>query len=301
MATETGNQAKIQTGIATQPDRAVAPRINVEQLLALPDGEMRNNFIKALLEAEVARQNFAYDQSMARQFALSGQFNDLKNLSPEQAVATAMVKIQLGRAWGFNAADSLKYIFFVRGQPSIENEMVATKLQQAGIFWDVEWLKETVQHKGKPWEKTVGCRLWPKTFSAEDKQFHPMVGKDGKPVSVEFTEADADHAEVWDKDKIILLSQKPSYKSWAADMYYWRCISRLKKYHAPHVLRGALRIEEALEIIPTEAVSLDPTEFQPPVAVEPPVADIKEVLQDKLRKRKAAREAEPEKEENDVE
>jgi hypothetical protein len=281
-------------------EKAITPRITVEHLLAFPDSEARTNWVKALVEAEVARQNFSYDQTMARQFAASHQFDDLRNLTAEQAVATAMVKIQLGRAWGFNAADSVRYIYFVNGKPAVENEMVATKLQQAGYFWDVEWMVETVEHKGKPWQKCVGCRLWPKTYSEDDKQFHPLVDRKGQPVSVEFTEADADHAMVWDHNKTIPLSQKPNYQSWASDMYYWRAISRLKKYYAPHVLRGAMRREEALEIIPTEGVppNMLPRELRPATPEPPSLAEEEEPLN--IRKEVRARRAEKEKGESNA-
>jgi hypothetical protein len=55
------------------------------------------------------------------------------------------------------------------------------------------------------------------------------------------------------------------YQSWARDMYYWKTISRVKKYHAPHVLRGVLVREEAqLETMPVE--SLPPAQIPPDLA-----------------------------------
>ena len=36
-------------------------------------------------------------------------------------------------------------------------------------------------------------------------------------------------------------------------MYYWRArLASVKKYHAPHVLRGAMLREEALEVLPED-------------------------------------------------
>ena len=54
-------------------------------------------------------------------------------------------------------------------------------------------------------------------------------------------------------------------------MYYWKTISRVKKYHAPHVLRGGMMREEALEVIPVDAVpppEMPPQELPPPAPVE---------------------------------
>lgn len=264
------------TALAAQPpavpaapgDTAAADqrRVTVGQLAMLPDSERRNNWIASLVEAEVARQNYAQDRALAREFAISGQFSDITGTTMEQAVATAMVKIQLGRAWGFNAADSIRYIYFTNGRPAIENEIVAAKLQQAGYDWDVEWLEDVIQHKGKPWRKCVGCRLWLKKWNAQEARFMPLVDRNGKPISVEFTEADADHASIWEKGKQIPLSQKWNFQSWGRDMYYWRTIGRVKKYHAPHVLRGAVSREEALEMIPVAEMPPDqlPKELQAP-------------------------------------
>jgi len=249
--------------------------VTVEQLALLPDSERRANWINALVEADVARLNYAQDQALAKQFALCGQFDDIKGLSMEQAVATAMVKIQLGRAWGFNAADSIRYIYFTNGRPAVENEIVAAKLQQAGYDWDIEWLEETLQHKGKPWQKCVGCKLWVKKLSAGRTE--PLLDRNGKPVSVAFTEADADHAMIWEKGKQIPLSEKWNFKSWAQDMYYWRAVGRVKKYHAPHVLRGAALRVEALEVVPVETLP----QLPPPDAPPPPEPERK-TLRDRV-------------------
>jgi hypothetical protein len=249
-----------ETPIAVAPQSAAAPRgdfsrITAQDLMHAPvDKERIAGWISQLVDAEVARQNYAYDRALAREFALSGQFDDLKGATAEQAIATAMVKIQLGRSWGFNAADSMRYIYFANGRPSIENEIVAAKLQQGGYDWDVEWLEEEAQHKGKPWRRCVGCRLWIKKWNAQQQLYVAITDRNGEPVSVAFTEADADHAQIWEKGKQIPLSQKWNFQSWGRDMYYWRTISRVKKYHAPHVLRGGVSREEALEMMPLDTL-----------------------------------------------
>jgi hypothetical protein len=238
------------TGGTLPPDR----RVTIDQLAVLPDSERRTMWINSLVDAEVARQNYAQDRALARDFAMCGQFDEMKNFTPEQAIATAMVKIQLGRSWGFSAADSMRYIYFANGKPSLENEIVASKLQQAGYDWDVEWLEEKIEHKGKPWLKCVGCTLWIKKWNASEQTYKPLVDRKGQQISVAFTEADADHAMIWEKGKQIKLSEKWNFQSWGRDMYYWRTIGRVKKYHAPHVLRGGIMREEAYEMIPTDAL-----------------------------------------------
>lgn len=282
-----------QQQVATIPAGAppAAPRefsrVTMEQLERLPDDDQRRAWINALVEAEIARQTFAYDRALAREFALSGQFSDITGTTMEQAIATAIVKIQMGRAWGFNPADSIRYIYFTNGKPAIENEIVASKLQQAGYDWDIEWLEDTVQHKGKPWKRCVGCTLWLKKWRKEEQFYAPVLDRNNQPISVSFTEADADHAKIWEKGKTISLSEKWNFQSWARDMYYWRAISRVKKYHAPHVLRGAWLKEEALEIIPGD---VGPGMLPPPdagnSATQPaPVADpARPSLRDKVLK-----------------
>jgi hypothetical protein len=236
------------------PPPPAAPRLTIEQLALLGPmaaDDRRIAWVNSLVDADIQRQSYATDLALARQFATSGKFDDLKDCTQEQGVATAMVKIMLGRGWGFNAADSIRYIYFTNGRPAIENELVAAKLQAHGYYWDVEWLEDTGQHKGKPIQKCVGCRLWVKKVT--DGRLEPLLDRNGKPVSVAFTEADADQAMIWEKGKQIPLSEKWNFKSWARDMYYWKAISRVKKYHAPHVLRGATMREEALEVMPVDA------------------------------------------------
>jgi hypothetical protein len=241
-------------------------RVTIEHLLAMPDNVKRETWISALVEAEVARQNFAQDRALAREFAISGQFSDINGQSMEQAIATAMVKIQLGRAWGFNPADSIRYIYFTNGRPAIENEIVAAKLQQGGYDWDIEWVEDEVDHKGRKYKKCVGCVLWLKKWNADQQKYLPMMDRNNKPISVSFTQFDADTAQIWEKGKQIPLSQKWNFQSWGRDMYYWRTVGRVKKYHAPHVLRGAVSREEALEMVPLEAATPEmlPADLQAP-------------------------------------
>ncbi|HZF24045.1 MAG TPA: hypothetical protein VE030_11345 [Burkholderiales bacterium] len=242
-------------------------RVTVEQLATLPDSERRTNWINSLVDAEVARQNYAQDRAMAREFALCGQFDDLKGVSTEQAVATAMVKINLGRSWGFNCADSMRNIYFVNGKPALEQDIVASKLQQAGIAWDPEFAYEEVPatKTGRAWRKCVGCTLWLKEWNKIEQRYQPIKDRKGEQVAVSFTLADAENAKYWEKGQEKPLSEKFNYRSYPGDMFYWRCISRVRKYYAPHVLRGGMLREEALEMMPADLPPDQlPRELQPP-------------------------------------
>ena len=66
----------------------------------------------------------------------------------------------------------------------------------------------------------MGSRLWVKKI--RDGHLEPLLDRAGQPVSVAFTEADADQAMIWEKGKQIPLSQKWNFVSWARDMYYWK-------------------------------------------------------------------------------
>ncbi len=214
---------------------------------------------KDVIAAEVARELFDQDVRLAKMFAWSGVFGDLKNVTEKQAVATAMAKIQLGRNWGLSAADSMQYIFFTNGKPSIMNEILAAKMRDAGYDWDVQWHED----KGK----CTGCTLWPKKWDGQE--YKPLLDRQGNVVSVGFTKADADTAIIHEKGNTIKLSEKWNFISWPRDMYFWRAIARLKRYYVTNVLTGALTVEEAEEIVPERDVDNRRPAHQQPFRIQP--------------------------------
>src|SRR4051812_7478642 len=164
--------------------------ISVKELItALPDTESRNALVKSLVETDIANRQFNADYRLARMLAASGQFSDTKNLTPDQAVATAMAKVQLGRGWGLSPTDSIRHIYFTNGRPALENEVVASKMRDAGLDWDITWHEVTEDHKGTPVVRCVGCTLWLKVWSDEEKRYVPKLDRDGSQVSASFTEA----------------------------------------------------------------------------------------------------------------
>jgi hypothetical protein len=262
--------------VAPPPPGEARSRVTIEQLAQLGPmaaDDRRVAWVNSVVDADIQRQSYATDMALARQFALSGKFDDLKDATPEQAVATAMVKIQLGRAWGFNAADSMKNIYFINGRPALEQDIVASKLQAAGFAWEPDFVYEDVAATKvtRAWRKCTGCTLWLKQFSSAEQRYQPMLNRAGEQVSVSFTLADAENAKYWEKGQEKPLADKFNYRSYPSDMYYWRCISRVRKYYAPGVLRGSVLREEALEMMPADlAPDQLPRELQPPDALPQP-------------------------------
>lgn len=249
-----------------------ASRVSIEHLAMLGPmaaDDRRVAWVNALVETDIQRQSYATDMALARQFAVCGQFDDLKNQTSDQAIATAMVKIQLGRAWGFSSADSMRNIYFINGKPALEQDIVASKLQASGIAWEPEFTYEDIPatKDKRAWRKCVGCTLWLKQWNSQEQRYQPMQTREGDQVSVSFTLADAEQAKYYEKGQVKQLSEKFNYQSYPADMYYWRCISRVRKYYAPGVLRGSVVREEALEMQPPDLPPEQlPRELQAPNA-----------------------------------
>jgi len=247
-----------------------APRITIDQLAALPESDHKKAWIDALMQAETARINYAQDKQYALDFFNSGQFDDLKKLSPQQAMSLAIVKMTAGREAGFGRYDSVRSIVAINGRLSFENELVAVKLNQNNIYWDFESHDEDAQYKNKPWKKCVGVTLWLKQWDRNQQKYVPMLDRKGQQISVSFGEGEAANAKIWENGKQIPLLDKWNYQSWARDMFYWRCVSRVRRYHAPHVLRGGVLREEAYDVVPVESTppELLPADLQPALKPE---------------------------------
>jgi hypothetical protein len=251
----------------------------LELLRALPDTPGRDQFVQAIVEAGIAHFTFDLDQRMARAYALSQKFDDLRAPNVEQAQAIALTKIMLARAWGMNQADAIRHIFFINGKPSVENEIVAGKLQQAGWSWEPEYqYGELPDSQGKVSRACTGCTLWLRKQDPLSRAWYPLKDRHGNDVSVSFTKVDADRAMVYADGKMRPLSEKMQYMSWPSDMYYWRCISRVKKLYAPHVLRGGMTREEAYDAIPADsrAEMLPPDGMRHEASEPPPNASLRD-------------------------
>lgn len=192
---------------------------------------------------------FSHHQRIARMMFEAGLYNDLKKdgdrfLTPEEALARAMVKIELGATMGIEPFEAMNGIYFVYGRPSLESGIRAAKMKRAGYDW------RFLQHD------TKGCRLvllkdgkYIMKPVLDDKGLPIMEERDGKhvmreePVVVSFVETDAQRAGLLDKKGSL-------YKVWPQIMYFNRCISIAQKAYAPEVLNGADLVsrEEAQEM-----------------------------------------------------
>lgn len=219
------------------------------------DKGTREEYSKGILETRLEQTKFAHEYKLAEVFAKSGDFDGMKGKSTEQAIASAMAKIQMGKYWNINPADSMRFIRFDRGKPVLENEIIAAKLQEAGWSWDIEYSEN---EKGR----CNGCTLWPKKFNTSTKQYEHLKTRDGKDVSVKFDEQDASRAMIWETDSSGSKQQKRlidkwNFLSWPEDMYFTKCIARLKRRYAPGVLSGARTADEVGE-------EYEPTQSQDP-------------------------------------
>ena len=239
-------------------------RATLEIIKALAGQPDQKEMLQQLIDAETARDLFDQDYRSARIYAMSGQFDDINGKTVEQSIATAMSKIRIGREWSMNESDAIAFIFFTNGRPAVMTEIMAAMIQRRGYNWDAEfhWADET--YKGRPSKRCVGCTLWLKQYNSFKKVFESVVDRKGEQVSASFMEADADRALIWEKGKQIPLSEKWNFKAWTQDMYFWRAMSRLRKYHLTSIMRGAIQYElrHDIEIEPM-APQLPAPELQP--------------------------------------
>lgn len=184
-----------------------------------------------IVQIEIDTKRFEYHQRIAGVMWRAKYFTSLESL--DQALA----KIEIGRAWRMNPADSIRFIFVVNGKPSIENEYYAAKMQDSGWGWDVEWI-------GSQGADCKGVRLW--LF----KDGKPLLDRASKHVFVEFTEEMAKGIIVQEKENRICILQKkgPWSDGWRGNMMYWRCIAQVRRFHCPNILTGALLRDEMQDI-----------------------------------------------------
>ncbi len=209
MSEETQQQPTSQPAAAPSAKKSI-----LETILAAGENATRETTQEAI-SFELQRATFDQDYRLARVFHDSGVFGDIKGKTPEQGIATAFAKIQIGRSWNMNSGDSMQFIYFDRnGCPQVRGEYVAARMKVAGYTWAIEDLRP-------------GCRLWPK-FRGE-----AILDEKGIPAFVEFTREDAETAGLLRSDG------KSAWTGYATDMYFWKAIARLKRRYAPEVLMGA--------------------------------------------------------------
>ena len=240
-------QTQQQTAPPETQQQAPPPEPKAPPLAPAPDRAL--TLLEKSVDEAVRRQaegfvleqcQFSHHQRIARMMYEAGLFDDLKKdkdtgraLSPEEGMARAMVKIELGRTMGIEPFEAMQSIYFVYGRPSLESSVRAAKMKRAGYDW------RFLQHD------TKGCRLslmkdgkWLMKPVLDEKGLPVMVERDGRlvmqeePVVVGFVEADAQRAG--------LISKKGSlYTVYPRVMYFNRAISEAQKFYAPEVPNGA--------------------------------------------------------------
>jgi hypothetical protein len=248
-ATEQNSAAAAATEQLQALEVSKRPMMEILNLLS-GDPEMARSYAKEVIGQEVAKAVFDQDWRLAKVFALSGVFADIQGTTEQQAISTAMAKIQLGRSWNINPSDAMQFVYFTNGRPAVMNELFAAKMRDAGFDWDTDFQYEETALNNRKRRQCVGCVLWPKRWNANKNAYESIKDRHGDDVSVSFTRDDADAALIWEKGKQIPLSEKWNFKAWAEDMYFWRAISRLRRRFATNVLSGVLMPEEAEELAP---------------------------------------------------
>jgi hypothetical protein len=180
----------------------------------------------AVVDREIAVAQFDQNWRLARVFAESDLFVDVKG------VAQAMTKIQLGESWNMTPADAMQHVYFVKGRPAVQNEYLAAKMRDAGLTWEIEWHRDG--------QTCTGCTLWPSKLQSDGswKPITERINGVSAPASISFTKTDAERAGLIKND---------TYKVYGEDMYFWRCIARLRRRYATNILSGILMREEAEE------------------------------------------------------
>jgi hypothetical protein len=248
---------KPETTVAplAEPAPPTPPRITVAELSTLPHSPERTHWINGIVQIELDRLAYLNDLKLARQFALAGVLDDIKGATIDQATAQAFLKIRTGRDLGLSPTDSLQSIYFAaNGKPSLQNDIFASKLQEAGYSWDADFEEGEVKDaKGHATKVTVKCTLWLLRANPLTQQMEPVLytqgTQKGQPISESFSMEDARSVRIWEKQQVKLLSEKWNFQSWPRNMLYWRAMSRLRQFHFPHILRGIIPQEERFDVM----------------------------------------------------
>lgn len=244
------------------PLRTVTQTDQVSDLLALIMDDAQNYDVRRrLIEQEIGRLQFNNDYRLAKMFADAGYFDSAGYKSPPMTAEQAMAKIEVGRSWDINPADSIRFIFIINGKPSVEESVFASRLQQAGWGWEPQFIggegpnckgvRLFIEKDGKPYLK-------PKRKDNGEMELDPKGNTVMKQVTVEFTEEMARAIKVYEGGSQVLLINKkgPWSDGWRSNMMYWRCLAQFRRFHVPHVMSGALLRDESRDIGPIEDLTV---------------------------------------------
>lgn len=228
--------------MSQEPAEAKAPPKTQEQRIpdALLDAVVGATEQVARDRLVIRRAELDYKQRLARIFAKSGCFADLKGQTEEEGIARAMVKIELGEGIGFSPAESMQGIEMVQVRPSISAHLRAARMRAAGWSWPQMiltnggcWLP--LEFQGKP---LLRPKLNPEGIPLLDAAGASIM----EQVVVDFTKADAQLAGLMTKD---------NYRKNPRNMYWARAVTNAQRWYAPNVLSvNMLSTEEAQDLAP---------------------------------------------------
>ena len=184
---------------------------NTEVQKSLLDSAVDETIRKQVQSHMTEEERWKLQQRYAKAFATSGIFDDLKGKTPDQAQAAACVKILLGQAIGLEPMEAMQSIYFVKGRPTLDAQVRASRMKRHGYDW------RFVQHDEK------GCVL--KLM----RRGEVITDDTGKECIVAFVEEDRKRAGL-DGD---------NWKKYPKNMFFARAITNAQRWYAPEVLNGA--------------------------------------------------------------
>lgn len=223
-------------------------------------------------------EDFTYKQRLAKLFAASGLFGDIKgSFGSDQAIAQAFVKIELGESMGFTPAESMQGIDIIQGRPAVGAGLRSARMKAGGYDW------RFARHDDK------GCKIL--LF----KDGKPILNADGTQAAVEFNDADAAHI-MKGRDGAV----KDNWRNHPKNMYFARAITNAQRWYAPEVLNPRILSEE--EAIDLEDV-VEATErrtYETPDSAQAAAATTAktETLSEKLRAKRTAKSDAPQLDQN---
>lgn len=199
------------------------------------DDDHRRLKTKLLLQNE----DFKYKQRLAGLFAASGAFADVRGQTPEEALAKAFVKIELGESMGFSPAEAMTGIDIIQGRVAVGANLRAARMQSAGYSWPRMSLTDD------------GCTI-PLSFKGQP-MMAPRLDETGKEVRTAAGEVIMEAVVITygkkDAERAGLLG-KDNYKKNPRNMYFARAITNAQRWYAPAVLKAdVLTTEEAYELV----------------------------------------------------
>lgn len=245
------------------PAKTKAVSGQTEQVISLLDVIVDEQDRKAIVEQELTRLRFNQNYRLAEMFEKAGYFDSNGYNSPPMTAAQAMAKIAVGENWGLNPADSIRFIYIIGGKPAIEEAVFASRMQESGWNWDVQFIggqgagckgvRLFAEKNGQPFMRPV----------RDDATGEIVRDEQGKPLMrqafAEFTEEQAAQIKIWQNKTQVPLLQKsgPWSDGRRSNMYYWRALSQFRRWFCPQVMKGALIRDEIGDIADLEVAKTE--------------------------------------------